>query len=146
MVYHRASSCWCNLFSFVMNLTSTNLGIKVYGIISLWYGITQLLVLFLLYLTLISKSVLKPFFVPSPSIILLLSIIGNSAVQAISLLLQKGVQEANIIFLNLISVSSNTFWCYILLFIFAYSFLPFDALFRCLCLTYFRYRVGLSWC
>lgn len=28
---------------------------------------------------------------------------GNSAVQAISLLLQKGVQEANIIFLNLIS-------------------------------------------
>jgi uridine kinase len=30
---------------------------------------------------------------------------GNSAVQAISLLLKKGVQEANIIFLNLISVS-----------------------------------------
>jgi hypothetical protein len=30
---------------------------------------------------------------------------GNSAVQAISLLLKKGVQETNIIFLNLISVS-----------------------------------------
>ncbi|KAG6526322.1 hypothetical protein ZIOFF_016305 [Zingiber officinale] len=28
---------------------------------------------------------------------------GNTAVQAISLLLQKGVQESNIIFLNLIS-------------------------------------------
>lgn len=30
---------------------------------------------------------------------------GNSAVQAISLLLRKGVPESNIIFLNLISVS-----------------------------------------
>lgn len=33
---------------------------------------------------------------------------GNSAVKAISLLLSKGVQEANIIFLNLISVSLGT--------------------------------------
>lgn len=34
---------------------------------------------------------------------------GNSAVQAISLLLKKGVPEGNIIFLNLISVSRNRF-------------------------------------
>ena len=33
------------------------------------------------------------------------TIVGNAAVQAISLLLQKGAQESNIIFLNLISVS-----------------------------------------
>lgn len=33
---------------------------------------------------------------------------GNSAVQAISLLLKKGVPESNIIFLNLISVSHST--------------------------------------
>jgi hypothetical protein len=34
-----------------------------------------------------------------------ISFLGNSAVQAISLLIQKGVPESNIIFLNLISVS-----------------------------------------
>lgn len=39
---------------------------------------------------------------------------GNSAVQAISLLLRKGVPESNIIFLNLISVSQ--FHCEMLLF------------------------------
>ena len=34
-----------------------------------------------------------------------LSSVGNSAVQAISLIIRKGVPESNIIFLNLISVS-----------------------------------------
>lgn len=51
--------------------------------------------------------------------------VGNSAVQAISLLLQKGVQEGNIIFLNLISVSFEYqhetfprvfFFCFLFLF------------------------------
>jgi hypothetical protein len=35
---------------------------------------------------------------------------GNSAVQAIALLMQKGVPESHIIFLNLISVSFHNFY------------------------------------
>lgn len=43
---------------------------------------------------------------------------GNSAVQAISLLLKKGVPETNIIFLNLISVSYFTPYLQLIFFLF----------------------------